>query len=87
MEFAKNSDAKEFIIGTELSITRHLQYECPDKLFWNLSQKLMCKNMKLNTLYDVYNAILGRSGEEIELDGETIEKARKCIDEMIRLGG
>lgn len=87
MEFAKNSDAKEFIIGTELSITGHLQYECPDKLFWNLSQKLMCKNMKLNTLYDVYNAILGRSGEEIELDGETIEKARKCIDEMIRLGG
>lgn len=87
MEFAKKSDAKEFIIGTELSITENLQYECPDKMFYNLSMKLMCKNMKLNTLYDVYNAIVGRSGEEIVLDNDTIVKAKKCIDEMIRLGG
>lgn len=87
MEFAKKSDAKEFIIGTELSITENLQYECPDKMFYNLSMKLMCKNMKLNTLYDVYNAIVGRSGEEIVLDDDTITKAKRCIDEMIRLGG
>lgn len=87
MEFAKNSDCKEFIVGTEISIAEHLQYECPDKMFYYLSQKLICKNMKLSTLYDVYNAILGRSGEEIVLDEDTIVKARKCIDEMIRLGG
>lgn len=87
MEFAKNSDCKEFIIGTEISIAEHLQYECPDKMFYYLSSKLVCKNMKLSTLCDVYNAILGRSGEEIVMDDETIRKARKCIDEMIRLGG
>ena len=87
MDFAKKSECKEFIIGTELSIAEHLQYECPDKMFYYLSSKLVCKNMKLSTLYDVYNAILGRSGEEIVMDDETIKKARKCIDEMIRLGG
>ena len=87
MEFAKKSECKEFIIGTEISIAEHLQYECPDKMFYYLSQKLICKNMKLSTLYDVYNAILGRSGEEIVMDEETIAEARKCIDEMIRLGG
>lgn len=87
MEFAKNSDCKEFIIGTEISIAEHLQYECPDKMFYYLSSKLVCKDMKLSTLYDVYNAILGKSGEEIVMDDETIVKARKCIDEMIRLGG
>ncbi len=87
MEFAKNSDAKEFIIGTEISIAEHLQYECPDKMFYYLSQKLICKNMKMSTLYDVYNAVTGRSGEEIVLDESTRIKARKCIDEMIRLGG
>lgn len=87
MEFAGKSDNKEFIIGTEISIAEHLQYEYPDKMFYYLSDKLICKNMRLNTLYDVYNAIIGRSGEEIELDGDTIEKARRCIDEMIRLGG
>lgn len=87
MEYAKNSDKKEFIIGTEISIAEHLQYECPDKMFYYLSQKLICKNMKMSTLMDVYNAVRGVSGEEIVLDDDTIVKARKCIDEMIRLGG
>ncbi len=87
MEYAKNSDKKEFIIGTEISIAEHLQYECPDKMFYYLSQKLICKNMKMSTLMDVYNAVRGVSGEEIVLDEDTIVKARKCIDEMIRLGG
>lgn len=87
MDFARNSDAKEFIIGTEISIAEHLQYECPDKMFYYMSPKLICKNMKLSTLGDVYNAILGRAGEEIVLDDETITAARRCIDEMIRLGG
>lgn len=87
MDFVRKSDAKEFIIGTEISIAEHLQYECPDKMFYYMSPKLICKNMKLSTLGDVYNAILGRAGEEIVLDDETITAARRCIDEMIRLGG
>ena len=33
MKYAKESNAKEFIIGTENSIVQHLQYECPDKKF------------------------------------------------------
>lgn len=87
MNFAKESEHKEFIIGTENSIQEHLQYECPDKTFHVLSKNLVCPNMKLNTLPDVLNALLGKSGEEIELDEETIINARKPIDEMIRLGG
>lgn len=87
MEYAKNSDKKEFIIGTEISIAEHLQYACPDKNFYYLSKKLICPNMKSSTLMDVYNAVRGVGGEEIVLDDDTITKARVCIDEMIRLGG
>ncbi len=87
MEYAKNSDNKEFIIGTEISIAEHLQYECPDKIFHYLSDKLVCRNMKKTTLCDVLNAMKGITGEEIILSDDTIVKARKCIDEMIRLGG
>jgi len=86
MKFAKSSDNKEFIIGTEVSIAEHLQYECPDKKFYFLSQKLMCHNMKSTTLIDVYDCVSGRGGEEIAIDEETRLKAKKCIDEMIRLG-
>lgn len=85
MDYAVKSDAKEFIIGTELSIAEHLQYECPDKKFYPLSVGLVCKNMKLTTLVDVYNCITGEGGEEIILDGDTIRDAKKSIDEMIRL--
>lgn len=86
MDFAKKSDAKEFIIGTELSIAEHLQYECPEKRFYGLSQKLICSNMRITTLIDVLNCIQGISGEEMTLDNETIARARKCIDKMIELG-
>lgn len=86
MEFARKSDQKEFIIGTEMSIAEHLSYELPDKKFHVLSKRLVCMNMKLTTLVDVYNALTGAGGQEILMDRATITKARACIDEMIRLG-
>lgn len=86
MDYAKKSDNDEFIIGTELSIAEHLQYECPDKRFYPLSQKLMCSNMRITTLMDVYNCILGKSGEEIALDIDTMTAARRSIDKMVELG-
>ena len=86
MDYAKNSDQKEFIIGTELSILEHLQYECLDKKFYPLSKNIICPNMKATTLMDVYYAVAGTGGEEITLDDQTITLARKCIDKMIELG-
>ncbi len=87
MEYAKKSDAKEFIIGTEISISEHLQYDCPEKMFYPLTKHLICPNMKSMTLVDVYRNLTGDFGEEIFLDAETIRLARRCIDNMIRLGG
>lgn len=93
MEFAKKSDKKEFIIGTENSIAEHLQYECPDKKFYPVTKQLICPNMKLTTLPDVYNSLRAISGDpsgeafEILMDEELIASARKCIDRMIELGG
>lgn len=86
MDYALNCDKKDFIIGTEISIAEHLQYMCPDKNFYILSQKLICSNMKATTLADVYNCLADKGGEEITLDEKTITDAKKCIDEMIRLG-
>lgn len=90
MDFAAKSDAKEFIIGTEISIAEHLQYKFPEKDFYVLSKKILCPNMKLTTLMDVYKTCQGignGGGFEIKMSDEQIAKAKKCIDEMIRLGG
>ena len=87
MDYAIQSDKKEFIIGTENSIVQHLQFKCPDKKFYPLSKNLICPNMKLTTLPDIYACLQGRGGEEIFLDEQTRVEAVKCIDKMIELGG
>lgn len=87
MEFAKQSDAKEFIIATEQSIVQHLQFECPEKSFHLLSPASVCYNMKLTTLADVHRALLGTGGEEIHMSEELIAESLRPIEKMIELGG
>ncbi len=86
MNYAKNSDAKEFIIGTENSIVTHLQLECDDKCFYPLSKDCICHNMQATTLVDVLNCCKGTFGEEIVLDEDVYIGAKRCIDKMIELG-
>ena len=87
MSYAKRSDAGEFIIGTEISIVEHLQYQCPDKRFYPLSANLTCPDMRATTLMDVYHCLRGTGGEEILLPEETMGGAGRCIRRMIELGG
>lgn len=86
MDFAKKSDHKEFIIGTELSILEHLQFACPDKKFYPLSKNLVCRNMKLTTLMDVLACVKGEGGEVIEIDDKIAADAKRSIARMIELG-
>lgn len=86
MDYAAKSDAKEFIIGTENSIVPHLQLAHPEKRFYALSKDCVCHNMKMTTLGDVYNCVVNGEGESITLTEETMQKARKSIDAMLRLG-
>ena len=86
MDYARASDAKAFIIGTENSIVHHLQFACPDIKFYPLSKDCVCQNMLLTTLGDVYNCVRGTAGEEIILPDDVMLKARKCIDTMLTLG-
>jgi quinolinate synthase len=69
-----------------------LQYRYPDKSFYVLSKDLICPNMKITTLMDVYKTCEGIGRDdgrafEIKTADEQIAKAKTCIDEMIRLGG
>lgn len=84
MAYVKNSDADEFIIGTDNSIVQHLQFEHPEKKFYPLSKACICEDMRLTTLVDVYNCVKG-GGEEIILEENRRSAAQKCIDEMLKL--
>lgn len=90
MQFAKQSDAKEFIIGTEISIVMHLALECPKKRFYPITSRLICPDMRVTTLMDmerVLEQIAAGSAEELLLPDALMAPARHCLDEMLRLGG
>lgn len=86
MHYAENSDAQEFIIGTENSIVQHLGISHPEKLFYALSKDCVCHNMKVTTIADVLHCLEGTDGEEILLEESVRLRAKKSIDEMISLG-
>lgn len=86
MDFARQSDCKEFIIGTENSIAEHLAVEMPNKKFYLLSKNLICRDMKTTKLTDILAFLKGENTAEIIIEEETLKKARHCIDEMLRLG-
>lgn len=84
IDFVDKSDAKEFIIGTENSIVQHLQFAYPDKKFYELSKGCICQDMRLTTLVDVYNCIIGSGGEEITMAESERNAAEKSINAMLR---
>lgn len=86
IDFAVESEDEEFIVGTEKSTAEHLSYKCPNKRFYALTKNFICPDMKLTTLTDVLTCLNGTGGEEITLDEDVLQKARTCIDEMLRLG-
>lgn len=86
MQYAENGSRSEYIIGTENSISEHLQFKCPEKLFIPLSKDCVCHNMSLTTLADVYRCVAGIGGEKIQMSDGLIHGARKCIDRMLELG-
>ena len=85
MNYAKESDHDEFIIGTENNIAVHLSNERPEKKFYTVTDTFVCPNMRYTTLENVLECCKGE-GEQIELDEETRIGAKRCIDRMIELG-
>lgn len=86
MSYAKKSEKKEFIIGTENSIVQHLGIDCPEKRFYALSKDFICSNMQLTKLSSLLYCLQGNGGEEIILDEETRVAAKRPIDRMLELG-
>lgn len=82
MNFAEQSDKKQFIIATELGVVERLQRDLKDKEFILVSEKAICPNMKWNHLEDIYNA-LKYEQYEINVDPEIAKKAITCIDRML----
>lgn len=84
LDFATESKAKEFIIGTDKGIIHALQKANPDKKFHLLSRGLNCVNMKRISLEDLYLALRDEV-YEIFVDEDIRVKAVKALDKMMEL--
>ncbi|MDQ2087509.1 quinolinate synthase NadA [Herbivorax sp. ANBcel31] len=84
IEYASKSNSNKFIIGTEMGVLYKLKNDNPDKIFYLLSQGLICPNMKKNNLESVYNA-LNEMKYEINLDEKIRLKAKKALDRMLQI--
>ena len=84
LRFARETDAKQIIVATELGIIHRLQKENPDKQFISISEQAVCMTMKMIELDHIIYA-LENNETEIILDEETIEKAKLPILRMIEM--
>ena len=86
MEFAKKSDNKTFIIATEKGVVDRLNRDSLinnwGKSFTLINDKIICPNMKKNTLADIYNVLLTEKNE-IEINEDIRLKAYSTIEKML----
>jgi quinolinate synthase len=83
LNFAKKSDKKRFLIGTEEGLIYRLKKENPGKEFYAAGTAKMCRNMKLTTLNDVYLS-LKEERYAIELPEGIIKSAQKALMGMLK---
>lgn len=90
LDYAVNSECKQFIVVTESGILYKMKEACPDKEFIPAPPDDStcgcneCAFMRLNTLEKLYNC-LKYEQPEIVIDEELCKKARKSIDNMLDL--
>lgn len=82
IQFAGESKAREFIIGTEMGILHPLRKRCPDKHFYLASEKLICPDMKKITLEKVCRALQDLA-PRVTVSREIRERAVRCLDRML----
>jgi len=80
---AKNSEVKEFIIGTEKELCYRLKNENPDKEFYPIKTAI-CPNMKKITLDKVLNSLESLK-PNIKLSKKVMEDAYKPLIRMMNI--
>ena len=90
LDYARQSEANEFIVVTESGILHELEKQCPDKRFIAAPPEDAgcacneCSYMKLNTLEKLYKC-LSEESPEIIVDETVAEAARRPIERMLEL--
>jgi quinolinate synthase len=80
--FARQSDADEFIVGTEVGILHRLSRENPGKKFHPVSNDIVCADMKKTTLENIVSCLRDMK-HEVTVPADVASRAKRAIDAML----
>ena len=83
--FARQSQAKEFLVATENGILHRLQKDVPGKRFETVSERAICKYMKMITLEKLRDSLRDWK-HEVTVPEDVAAKARLAIERMVAIG-
>jgi quinolinate synthase len=84
LDFAKRSDNESFIVGTEEGLVYPLQKANPNKLFYKVSESMVCEDMKRTTLGDVFRAITSMT-YEVKVSEDVRIAASRAVERMLEI--
>ncbi len=85
IRFARQTEAREIIVGTEVGLLHRLGKENPDKTFIPASEQAVCPNMKLITLEKVLWSLEDMT-LEVKVPEEIRVRAKAAVDRMLAVG-
>ncbi|HUJ18198.1 MAG TPA: quinolinate synthase [Nitrospirota bacterium] len=84
LRYCRESNHKEFIIGTEEGILHRLRKESPGKKFYVLNNEMVCPNMKRTRLESVA-AAMEKIQYVIKVPEDIRVKAKRALDRMLEI--
>ncbi|MFH1542318.1 MAG: quinolinate synthase NadA [bacterium] len=84
VKFARESGAREILVGTEVGMIYALQKQNPDKMFYPVLDRAVCPNMKLTTLEKVLWS-LEELKTEITVPEDIADQARGAVERMVAI--
>lgn len=84
IRYALASDAKEFIVGTEIGLMHRLRRENPEKLFYPLRKDMICPNMKKTTLKSILRAFQENT-YMVKVPEKIRVPAKRALDRMLEI--
>jgi len=85
VEYARKSEAQQFVVATEIGIIHRLQKDSPGKSFIPLREDMVCQYMKMITLEKLLHT-LESLVFEVKVPPELATKARLPIERMLAIG-
>jgi quinolinate synthase len=85
IRFAQASPKQRFLVATETGILHRLHKEAPGKTFEAVSERAICRYMKMITLEKLRDALAGMK-HEVRVPADIAAKARLALDRMVEIG-